>query len=118
MSGYTWRTIDFRPAALPGWRVLYLHDSGQRVTDVAGWLVQEEIEEGTPFDPPAPTGDRRVVAAIDVDGEVEPAFTLHTYWCVLGPSDSEPTADEEAQERTRQERMRALKAKAREERAS
>lgn len=111
MTEYVLRTVDFRPAALPGWRALYLnHPSGRRVLPVVGWLIQQEVERDS-WDSETPTGERRVIAAVLADEcEVMPVSDYAiagTFWYVLEPGESEPTSEEEAKERERQASMDA-----------
>lgn len=118
MTEYFYRTVDFRPAPLSGWRALYLNrEGGRRMLPVVGWLIQDEIE-GDGHDE-TPTGDRRVIAAVladecEVMAVSDPAIS-GTFWYVLDPGDPEPTPEEEAKERERQAAVTRTQARRRAE---
>lgn len=94
-----YRTIDFRPVAQPGWRVILLnHPNGWRSVPLAGWLIQEEIE--TPrYDDEYATGERRIVAATTEGFEVGSAEWEDEFWLVLGPGEDDPTTVQEIEHR-------------------
>lgn len=101
MTEYAWRTTDFRPATLPGWRALFLKPDGRRISPLVGWLIQDETTLDD-FGGSTTTGDRRVIAAVTSEYcEATPVTDLDSFWCVLDPDEPEPSAEEEAQERQR-----------------
>jgi hypothetical protein len=101
LSTYTWRDIDFRPVATPGWRVIFLDSpTGWSEAPLAGWLIQEEIEKND-WEGSRPTGSRRVVAAFMADDyEAESTATTANFWMVLGPGENDPTPELEAEHRS------------------
>jgi hypothetical protein len=100
MNTSTWRTVDFRPVATSGWRVITLNDStGWASRPLVGWLIQEEIESSR-FVSEHPTGVRRAVAAVMADkSEPEPASAAGDFWKVLGPGEDDPYPQQEAEHR-------------------
>lgn len=116
MSAY-WRTLDFRPVAAHGWRVLLLKpEQGTDEVPLVGWLVQEEYETD-PYDGEHSTRERRVVGAIMTDDyEPEPLDRIGGFWLILGPFEPTPSAEDEA--RFRAECEAAARAIAEREKAS
>ncbi|SNT56690.1 hypothetical protein SAMN05443665_104572 [Actinomadura meyerae] len=116
MSTY-WRTVDFRPVATHGWRVLLLKpEQGVDEVPLVGWLVQEEWETH-PYDGEHSTGERRIVGAIMTDDcEPETLHGIHGFWAILGPFEPTPSAEDEA--RFRAEREAVGRAVAEREKAS
>jgi hypothetical protein len=104
----SWLTVDFRPVPVAGWRVLFIEDpSGWLAYPLAGWLIEERVivhERNYELHPDtAASGDRerRVVAAIAGDfGEAESVNLISNFWCLLGPGEPDPTADQESEART------------------
>lgn len=93
---YTYETTDFRPAP-PGWRVLYFTDDGHISTSLAGWLIQDETETGGSAR--RRTGYRQAAAAVMDDWSVEPVTDSRNFWCVLGPTDPDPTPEQDTEAR-------------------
>lgn len=99
------RTIDFRPAPA-GWRVLVLDTTGVLAERaMPGWLIQEAVstdEDGGIWHDHPEDRVRIITAAISADeGALHPARSLMDFWCVLGPDDPVPTADDAMAEVTR-----------------
>ncbi|MDQ7905503.1 hypothetical protein RB614_13315 [Phytohabitans sp. ZYX-F-186] len=112
MPEFLYRDIDFRPAAVPGWRALWIDNDGRLKSDsIVGWLIQESyvVEddgEEHPPDKPAADRERRIVAAIHAPGwgaMVTSAATEVDVWCVLGPDQPDPTPEEVAAEHHRRQ---------------
>jgi hypothetical protein len=101
-----WRTLDFKPAP-PGWRVVYLNSDKRQVVPMAGWIVQElyllDIDADQAHDVESP--ERRVFPGVCLDAygwEVEPVDSdASLLWMILGPGQTEPGEEEEAEERAR-----------------
>lgn len=102
--GIEWIDVDFRPSALADWRAVYLTTGeGYQVYPIAGWLIQEErayYRDTEELAEHVNRLSRRVVPAhCDGDGNVVDATEPSSFWCLMGPGDSEPTAEYEAAER-------------------
>lgn len=98
---YRFRTVDFRPAP-PGWRIAFATTLGPIVEPMPGWLIREEVEYDTRTeDFVTCTGSREVVAAQVVEGEASSVTENPEFWCVLGPGEPDPTAEETATEMKR-----------------
>lgn len=96
-----WRLVDFRPVAVPGWRVALLRpDKGFDVEPIAGYLIRDEYEVDH-LDVQTLNGYRDISPAIvDGDGELQAVGDLQGSWYVLSPNDEFDEADE-AKERAR-----------------
>ncbi len=101
--------LDFRPCAVPGWRVAYLDPDApdlHNVWDMAGWLVQVEHRYAEPSgldrdDRPHDQRPRQVVPAhMDGDGYLSDATEGDGFWFILGPSDTAPTREQADAEHT------------------
>ncbi len=106
---YQYDDYDFRPCAVPGWRVAYLDPKApdlHHVWDMAGWLVQVEHRYAEPSgldrdDRPLDQRPRQVVPAhMDGTGDLSDATESVNFWCVLGPTDPAPTREQAAAEHT------------------
>lgn len=94
-----YRSVDFRPVAVPGWRVVFRDGSGWTSRPLAGWIIQEEVEMDH-LGNETPTGYRYATAAIMLD-EPDPMPAEHwpSFWRVLGPGEPDPTPEDEARDR-------------------
>lgn len=91
-----YRSVDFRPVAVPGWRVVFRDGSGWTSRPLAGWIVQEEVEMDH-LGNETPTGYRYATAAIMLDeADPEVAERCQGFWKVLGPGEPDPTPEDEA----------------------
>lgn len=112
---YQYDDYDFRPCAVPGWRVAYLDpkaDDLHHVWAMAGWLVQVEHRytirpsghdcEDRPLD----QRPRQMAPAhMDGTGYLSDPTEDDSFWYILGPSDPAPTREQAAAElRERQAR--------------
>lgn len=110
MAYHEWRIADFRPAP-PGWRAIFLDgDQGWISWALPGWIIEEKWEQ--PFgDAPHPTGEKRIEAALTIDGSgvapIKGGCFTDDFWDVRGPGDSDPTPEEEAEERAARARIAA-----------
>lgn len=104
------RAIDLRPVAVPGWRAIFLDQpTGHHVEPLAGWLIREEVSLDADLGlsesmPPPGYRERSIVAAVAGEGGgVEPVASRASFWCVLGPGQPDPTAEQESDERQRRQ---------------
>lgn len=92
---YRFRTVDFRPAP-EGWRIAWIIKNRLDIAPMPGWIVREEFEYDSPnSDDGRSTGSRDVVATRVEDYGIEPIEASdRSFWFILGPGESEPTAEE------------------------
>ncbi|MEU7923465.1 hypothetical protein [Micromonospora zamorensis] len=116
MDDLLYRTIDFHPAQIPGWRACFINDDGSlRVDPVVGWLVQERYgayRNGSEhvLEKPAEGYERRVVAAThssEWEGRVFEVDFGDGFWKILPPDGPDPTSEEVAAQREYQQRKNA-----------
>jgi hypothetical protein len=106
---WMWEQVDFRPAAVPGWRVLFFNskaENGYEVTALAGWLIEERVAHDKNTGEILPHGAvptypwRQVIAAVHDPGcpTLSPVYQDDEhFWKILEPDQSLPSADEAAQ---------------------